>query len=168
MPAGSDCRILHLLAHLPAVKELLGEATSWQKLCSANVRNSPAALLASARPCLSLVMRRSLLQVLPLSPAAEELLGVTGRWHVCCQGTFQQGCWLEPYCGLPLCLTSAEPDCSKLQVLALSPALEELLSETGSWQEFALLLRGLAQLGRMLGRAIAWPSLPCSTPWIQM
>lgn len=64
--------------------------------------------------------------------------------------------------------TPAGADCSGLRVLALAPEAEQLLAQTGSWQEFALLLRGLAQLGMLLGRAIAWPSLPCSTPWIQM
>lgn len=63
---------------------------------------------------------------------------------------------------------AAGPSCTSLHVLAFTPAVEQLLAHTASWQEFALLLRGLAQLGLLLGRAVAWPSLPCSTPWIKM
>lgn len=50
--------------------------------------------------------------------------------------------------------------------LALTPASEGLLGQSGSWQEFALVLQGLAQMGSLLQRAIAWPSLPCNTLWI--
>lgn len=56
--------------------------------------------------------------------------------------------------------------CSNLKVLALTPAAEGLLEECASWQEFALVLQGLAQLGSLLHRAVAWPSLPCNTSWI--
>lgn len=57
-------------------------------------------------------------------------------------------------------------NCTEMKVLAFSPAVEQLLADSASWLEFSLLLQGLAQLGHLLGRAIAWPSLPCATPWI--
>lgn len=59
-----------------------------------------------------------------------------------------------------------EFDCTQLKVLAFSPAMEQLLAATASWLEFSMLLQGLAQLGQLLGRTIAWPSLPCNTSWI--
>ena len=57
-------------------------------------------------------------------------------------------------------------NCTQLKALAFSPAVEQLLADSASWLEFSLLLQGLAQLGQLLGRAVAWPSLPCTTPWI--
>ncbi len=57
-------------------------------------------------------------------------------------------------------------DCAQLKVLAFSPAMVQLLTDSASWLEFSMLLQGLAQLGQLLGRAIAWPSLPCKTSWI--
>lgn len=57
-------------------------------------------------------------------------------------------------------------DCTDLRVLAFTPTMEQLLADTASWLEFSLLLQGLAQLGQLLGRAVAWPSLPCNTAWI--
>lgn len=59
-----------------------------------------------------------------------------------------------------------DPPCPDLRLLALTPAAEGLLGQSGSWQEFAIVLQGLAQMGRLLQRTIAWPSLPCNTPWI--
>ena len=56
--------------------------------------------------------------------------------------------------------------CSELRILAFSASVEELLGSSGSWHEFAWLLRGLAALGSALGRAVAWPSLPCNTSWV--
>lgn len=57
-------------------------------------------------------------------------------------------------------------DCSQLQVIAFSGNMEKLLGSSASWHEFALLLRGLAALGVVLDRAVAWPSLPCNTSWV--
>ena len=57
-------------------------------------------------------------------------------------------------------------DCSTLKVLAFTPAVEKLLASSASWHEFAFLLQGLAALGTALGRAVAWPSLPCNTSWV--
>ena len=62
-------------------------------------------------------------------------------------------------------LPSSE-SCSDLKVLAFTPDAEKLLGSTGSWQEFALLLQGLTKLAHLLGRAVAWPSLPCNTTWV--
>lgn len=62
-------------------------------------------------------------------------------------------------------LASSE-SCSGLKVLAFAPDAEKLLGSTGSWQEFALLLEGLTKLAHLLGRAVVWPSLPCSTTWV--
>lgn len=56
--------------------------------------------------------------------------------------------------------------CPNLRVLALTPAAEGLLAGCASWQELAVVLRGLALLGSLLHRAVAWPSLPCNTSWI--
>ncbi|KAA6428239.1 MAG: hypothetical protein FRX49_01835 [Trebouxia sp. A1-2] len=57
-------------------------------------------------------------------------------------------------------------DCTHLRVLAFTPTVEQLLADSASWLEFSLLLQGLAQLGQLLGRTVAWPSLPCKTSWI--
>ncbi|KAL3155658.1 hypothetical protein ABBQ32_012690 [Trebouxia sp. C0010 RCD-2024] len=57
-------------------------------------------------------------------------------------------------------------DCSKLKVLAFSPSVEKLLASSASWHEFTFLLQGLAALATALGRAVAWPSLPCNTSWV--
>ncbi|KAL0053604.1 hypothetical protein WJX82_008204 [Trebouxia sp. C0006] len=70
--------------------------------------------------------------------------------------------------GNALYTACASDSCSELKVLAFSPAVEGLLGSSASWQEFAFLLRGLAQLASLLGRAVAWPSLPCHTPWVNM
>ncbi len=70
--------------------------------------------------------------------------------------------------GKALYIACTSGSCSELQVLAFTPAMEKLLGSSGSWQEFALLLQGLAQLASLLGRAVAWPSVPCSTPWVNM
>ena len=58
--------------------------------------------------------------------------------------------------------------CTDLGVLAFSPGAEKMLRGTASWQEFALLLRGLSQLAQLLHRAVVWPSLPCNTTWVSM
>lgn len=63
------------------------------------------------------------------------------------------------------CKGYSEP-CPNLRLLALTPAAEGSLAGCASWQEFALVLQGLAQLGSLLHRAVAWPSLPCNTSWI--
>ena len=55
-----------------------------------------------------------------------------------------------------------------LKVLAFTPEMEAVLGSSASWQEFALLVQGLTKLARLLGRADAWPSLPCNTPWVSM
>ena len=70
--------------------------------------------------------------------------------------------------GKVLYTACASESCTELKVLAFTPAMEQLLGSSGSWQEFALLLQGLVQLARLMGRAVAWPSLPCSTPWVNM
>ncbi|DBA88882.1 TPA: hypothetical protein ACH3X2_000126 [Trebouxia sp. C0005] len=70
--------------------------------------------------------------------------------------------------GSALYTACASHSCSELKVLAFTPAMEGLLGGSASWQEFAFLLRGLAQLASLLGRAVAWPSLPCDTPWVNM
>ena len=57
-------------------------------------------------------------------------------------------------------------NCTQLRVLAFSPSVEVLLGSSASWHEFAFLLQGLAALATTLGRAVAWPSLPCNTSWI--
>ena len=57
-------------------------------------------------------------------------------------------------------------NCTQLRVLAFSPSVEVLLASSASWHEFAFLLQGLAALATTLGRAVAWPSLPCNTSWI--
>ena len=56
--------------------------------------------------------------------------------------------------------------CSELKILAFTPSMEKLLGSSASWHEFAFLLQGLAALATTLGRAVAWPSLPCNTSWI--
>ena len=58
--------------------------------------------------------------------------------------------------------------CSELKVLAFTPEVEALLGSSASWQEFALLVQGLTKLARLLGRAVVYPSLPCSTAWVSM
>ena len=58
--------------------------------------------------------------------------------------------------------------CSELKALAFSPEAMGLLEGSGSWQEYALVMQGLAQLAYLLGRAAVWPSLPCNTSWIAM
>ncbi len=70
--------------------------------------------------------------------------------------------------GNALYTACASHSCSELKVLAFTPAMEGLLGSSASWQEFAFLLRGLAELASLLGRAVAWPSLPCHTPWVIM
>ena len=57
-------------------------------------------------------------------------------------------------------------NCSQLRVLAFSPSMLKLLGSSASWHELAFLLQGLAALATTLGRAVAWPSLPCNTSWI--
>ena len=57
-------------------------------------------------------------------------------------------------------------NCTQLRVLAFSPSMEKLLESSASWHEFAFLLQGLAALATTLGRAVAWPSLPCNTSWV--
>ena len=57
-------------------------------------------------------------------------------------------------------------NCTQLRVLAFSASVEKLLGSSASWHEFAFLLQGLAALATTLGRAVAWPSLPCNTSWI--
>lgn len=59
-----------------------------------------------------------------------------------------------------------DQDCPHLKVLALTATAEGLLGFTTSWEQFALVLQGLAQMGSLLQRAVAWPSLPCNTSWI--
>ena len=57
-------------------------------------------------------------------------------------------------------------NCTQLRVLAFSPSMVKLLGSSASWHELAFLLQGLAALATTLGRAVAWPSLPCNTSWI--
>lgn len=70
--------------------------------------------------------------------------------------------------GNALYTACASDSCSELKVLAFTPAMERLVGSSASWQEYAFLLRGLAHLASLLGRAVAWPSLPCSTPWVNL
>lgn len=56
--------------------------------------------------------------------------------------------------------------CLNLKVLALTREAEALLGHSDSWEQFAMALQGLAQLGSLLQRAVAWPSVPCNTSWI--
>lgn len=63
------------------------------------------------------------------------------------------------------CVGLTQP-CPELKTLVLTPEAEGLLTHTASWQEFALVLQGLAKLSSLLDRAIVWPSIPCNASWI--
>lgn len=68
----------------------------------------------------------------------------------------------EPY----FACEGLDANCSTLKLLAFTPSVEKLLGRSASWHEFAFLLQGLAALATALGRAVAWPSLPCNISWV--
>lgn len=50
------------------------------------------------------------------------------------------------------------------KLLALHPRVK--LGHTRNWEEYQVILLGLAQAARLMGRAVLWPDLPCNTTWI--